>query len=86
MSTTTRHRPAIRRRIGATDEGDAYLYRAVCGCGWASPEHLLRFEAADDRDTHLSEVAPPENERCRQPKKHRSAAHDRCPCSPRTWR
>ncbi|MBB6001352.1 hypothetical protein HNR25_005183 [Streptomonospora salina] len=75
----TRHRPVVRRRIGATDEGEAYLYRAVCGgCGWSGTDHPAHLYATDDRDAHLVEVTPPEEERCRQPKRHRSAPHDRC--------
>ncbi|MFD0776729.1 hypothetical protein ACFQZ2_22585 [Streptomonospora algeriensis] len=73
----TRHRPVVRSRIGATDEGEAFLYRAVCGCGWSSPERLARREAAEDCEAHLTETAPPEV-RCREPKKHRSDPRDRC--------
>lgn len=75
----TRHRPAIRREIAETPEGEAYVHRLRCGC---SPEPLAEdryaFELREVLEAHLAEVTPPEAERCRDPKRHRTKPHDRC--------
>lgn len=78
-ATTALHRPRIERHQEETTEGLAWCYRLACSCGEEFDEHYAKSRAAADRDAHLSEVAPPDDERCRQPKAHKTRSWDHCP-------
>ena len=74
-----RHRPKVRRWREETSQGEAWCYQVRCPCGEEFDEHYAKRLAETDKNAHLTEVAPPAAERCRDPKKHRCQPHDRCP-------
>ena len=74
-----RHRPKVRRWSEETSEGLAWCYTVCCQCGEEFDEHYAKQPAEDDLRAHLTEVAPPPSERCREPRKHRMQSHDHCP-------
>jgi len=76
---TVLHRPKVRRWREDTSQGEAWCYAVTCSCGAEFDKHYAKKSAAADRLRHLSEVAAPVEERCRDPKKHRMQTHDHCP-------
>ena len=74
-----KHRPKIEAHHEDTEEGEALVYRVACACGDQFPGHFARTDAVAVRDNHRSLVAPPESERCRSPKVHRTRWWDACP-------
>lgn len=77
--TTVRHRPKVRRWREETSQGEAWCYQVICSCGTEFDEHYAKRLAESDRLRHRMDVAPPVNERCRDPKKHRCQPWDFCP-------
>ncbi|MEV2279221.1 hypothetical protein AB0I72_26950 [Nocardiopsis sp. NPDC049922] len=76
---TVRHRPRVRRWREETSQGLAWCYTVRCSCGTEFGEHYAKRLAETDKAKHLIEVRPPADQRCRDPKKHRTQPHDRCP-------
>lgn len=74
-----RHRPKVAMSYEETDEGWAAIYRVACPCGDAFPSHFTRKDALAVRDNHYALVAPPAEERCRDPRAHRNRWWDACP-------
>ncbi|OLT26577.1 hypothetical protein BJF83_20655 [Nocardiopsis sp. CNR-923] len=75
-----KHRPEVgHARVEDTPEGEAWIWRVQCACGQtAHVPHHHRLDAEAAADEHKAAVAPPENQRCREPLKHRTRWHDWC--------
>jgi hypothetical protein len=76
--TEIRHRPRVTRRREETREGEAWAYQVRCPCNTEFETHYAKRIAQNDRSRHLMDVAPPREERCRDPKRHGCQPHDRC--------
>jgi len=78
-----RHRPRLIHEAEVLlADGWTSAWRVRCSCEHAGPHRPGRpgkRQAAADRDAHLDAVAPPEGERCRDTRAHRTRWWDACP-------
>ncbi|HLU96339.1 MAG TPA: hypothetical protein VKZ89_05810 [Thermobifida alba] len=78
-----RHRPRLLREEEVwLAEGWTPAWRVRCSCGLQGPHRPGRAgkrRAEADRDAHLQAVAPPEGQRCRDLRAHRTRWWDTCP-------
>lgn len=79
MPAPIRHRPKIHRWREETSQGEAWCYGVRCTCDAEFDEHYNKRLATYERAKHLMAVAPPREQRCRDPKRHRMQSWDRCP-------
>ncbi|SHK92440.1 hypothetical protein SAMN05421803_14314 [Nocardiopsis flavescens] len=73
-----RHRPRVHRWREDTSQGEAWCYQVRCECGTEFGEYYAERLAETERAEHRMAVAPPREQRCRDPKRHRMQSWDRC--------
>ncbi|WP_017596417.1 hypothetical protein [Nocardiopsis potens] len=78
-----RHRPRLlhEEEVRLAD-GWTSAWRVRCTCGLQGPHRPGRpgkRAAEADREEHLQSVAPPQSERCRDLRSHRTTWWDACP-------
>ncbi|RCV49755.1 hypothetical protein [Marinitenerispora sediminis] len=76
---TALHRPDVRQRLVETAQGETWALRMECphpdcepGPAHAGVSRQAMARAEADVEAHRQEVAPPEGERCRDPRRHRT--------------
>ncbi|WP_017578570.1 hypothetical protein [Nocardiopsis kunsanensis] len=74
-----KHRPKVRKQARYGGEGPGFDYRLECTCGHRTDWTPIPGASEQAKTEHLEAVAVPEEDRCRDPKTHKTRWWEFCP-------